>query len=34
MNLEDMDIQRKAEPFSKEMYEELEQKVTAYQSLL
>ena len=34
MNLEEMDIPRKAEPFSREMYEELEQRVAAFQSLL
>ena len=34
MNLEEMEIPRKAEPFSREMYEELEQRVAAFQSLL
>ena len=34
MNLEEMDIPRKAEPFSREMYEEMEQRVAAFQSLL
>jgi len=32
--LGETELPRKAEPFSREMYEELEQRVNAYQSLL
>lgn len=30
MNLDDTDIPKKGEPFSREMYEELEQRVAAF----